>query len=116
MHKQAKGKYRSEMRENIKPLAKSFKRTMHLHCTPPVIASVRKRSFPVYEATPRFSFYFHEFFAPLPVARPMADGYMIKAFGDVEMHAEREREKVRELLPVTTRIAKSMKNNLGKRN
>jgi len=59
-HKQpgTKGKYWSEMRENIKLLAKSFKRERvhaaffrHMRL---VIVSVRKRSFPVYEPASSF--------------------------------------------------------------
>lgn len=59
-HKQAgtKGKYWSEMRENIKLFVKSFKRErVHaalLRRTRFVIVSVRKRSFPVYEPASLF--------------------------------------------------------------
>lgn len=59
-HKQpgTKGKYWNEMRENIKSLAKSFKRervhAAFLRHMRFVIISVRKRSFPVYEPASSF--------------------------------------------------------------
>lgn len=78
-HKQprAKGKYWSKMKENIKPLAKSFKRERvqaALLCrTRSVIVSVRKRSFPVYEPTSPFLLFPRVFRAFTCRATDMAD-------------------------------------------
>lgn len=105
------------MRENIKPLAESFKREqVHvalLRHSRFVIVSVRKRSFPVYEPAS----YFHEFFAPLPVARPtrqMTQG--IKAFGDVEMHGEMGVRKSARIIASRASNAQAPQSSLDKRN